>query len=393
MKSQRNFFQMENVCIIGGGPAGLGAALVLSEAGVKVTLVQEARGLGGRACTRMPKGRENPLQFDFGVQMLRLRGPLEKKFKELNVVERWPSDPERLVKIYTKGAHLQMKRMSRNYYVGTPRMSLAFRALAESAGPNLTVVLDRSAQARKTKQKWECTWKRSRPNYGQQKVRGSLAEGQTNVGTGEFDSVILAFEALKIVQGCKSGYKRAKPSATYFIQREAKKIKHHQIRVLMIAFEEPLNLSIDGAEIHGHPRIRWIANNSSKPNRPNGPECWVIHSSVAYGCKCEKRRIHKNEVTKTLKRDFFDLCRQLGAYVFPRVVFTQFARWGACTSSTLRGKSDFVWDEEKKMGACGDWCKRSDDDLYSRVCDAYESGAALAKHMLLKSGNAKATAI
>ena len=89
-----------------------------------------------------------------------------------------------------------------------------------------------------------------------------------------FFSHILKFES-HLIKGCKSGYKQARPSATRYIKTEAKKIKHHQIRVLMLAFDETLNLDIDGAEIHGHPRIRWIANNSSKPDRPSGPECWV----------------------------------------------------------------------------------------------------------------------
>ena len=36
------------------------------------------------------------------------------------------------------------------------------------------VVLDRSAEARKHGNKWKCTWRRSQPNYGQQKVRSKL---------------------------------------------------------------------------------------------------------------------------------------------------------------------------------------------------------------------------
>ena len=41
-----------------------------------------------------------------------------------------------------------------------------------------------------------------------------------------------------------------------------------------------------------------------------------------------------------------------------------------------------MWDERSNMGGCGDWCKKAENDLYSRVCDAYESGVALANHIV-----------
>ena len=54
----------------------------------------------------------------------------------------------------------------------------------------------------------------------------------------------------------------------------------------------------------------------------------VIHSSILYGCECEKKRIPKHKVISVLRNDFFDLCRDLGADYVPRPVFTQYARWG-----------------------------------------------------------------
>jgi len=377
---------IQTVCIIGGGPAGIACGVILAEAGVKVTLIQEARGLGGRACTRMPKGRENPIQFDFGVQMLRLRGPLLEKMLELELVKQWA--PNRLRRFTFQRNEIKTSHMEGEFYVGVPRMSVAFRHLAESAGPNLKVILDRSAQVTsRSMNKTQVMWKRHSANRGQAVVRKSLNDGETRDQCGMFDAVVLAFEALKIVKGCKSGYKKARPSATPYLRKEAKKIRHHQIRVLMIAFEEPIESHFDAAEIRAHKNIRWIANNSSKPDRPDGPQCWVVHSTVQYGGICERQRIHRKEVERTLKKDFFAILRRVGIKYIPRVAFTQIARWGACTSTVLDGTRECVWDPQNRMGGCGDWCKANDiNDLYSRVCDAYESGVAMGNKILEENG-------
>jgi len=246
------------------------------------------------------------------------------------------------------------------------------------------VILDRSAEiTSRSLNQTQVMWKRSRPNRGQAVVRKSLNDGETNEQFGMFDAVVLAFEALKIVRGCKSGYKKARASATPYVRREAQKIKHHQIRVLMVAFERPLNVNFDGAELQNHRTIRWIANNSSKPNRPSGPECWVIHSTNEYGGACERKRIPRHQIEKTLKRDFLSVLDRLGVQRTPRIAFTQVARWGACTSTVLDGTRECVWDAKNQLGACGDWCKQaSPNDLYSRVCDAYESGLAMGKTIL-----------
>jgi len=105
--------------------------------------------------------------------------------------------------------------MGGEFYFGVPRMSVAFRHLAESAGPNLKVILDRSAQVTsRSMNKTQVMWKRHSANRGQAVVRKSLNDGETRDQFGMFDAVVLAFEALKIVKGCKSGYKKARPSAT-----------------------------------------------------------------------------------------------------------------------------------------------------------------------------------
>lgn len=58
--------------IIGAGMAGLSCARRLSDAGLKVTIMEKSRGLGGRLATRRAEGG---LQFDHGVQFVTTKEP------------------------------------------------------------------------------------------------------------------------------------------------------------------------------------------------------------------------------------------------------------------------------------------------------------------------------
>ena len=61
--------------IIGAGMAGLAAAKSLRAAGVRVTLFEKSRGLGGRMSTRRVDG----LQFDHGAQYFTAKGAAFKE--------------------------------------------------------------------------------------------------------------------------------------------------------------------------------------------------------------------------------------------------------------------------------------------------------------------------
>ncbi|CAK0891337.1 unnamed protein product [Prorocentrum cordatum] len=83
-----------SVCVIGGGPAGLGCCAALRGSGVRVTLIQESRGMGGKLCTKFAgPGEDDPtLHFDMGVQLLRPRGALAEALGGEGVAP-WPEDP------------------------------------------------------------------------------------------------------------------------------------------------------------------------------------------------------------------------------------------------------------------------------------------------------------
>lgn len=61
--------QQNNALIIGGGLTGLITATVLQREGIKVTVLDKGRGIGGRLATkRMNRGQPNEGIFDYGTQ-------------------------------------------------------------------------------------------------------------------------------------------------------------------------------------------------------------------------------------------------------------------------------------------------------------------------------------
>ena len=197
------------VCVVGGGPSGLAVCRTLCDAKLPVVLIQESRGLGGKLCTKFVKGKEDPrLHFDMGVQLLR---PLGRFAEELQgVVKPWPL-PGRFKCITCKGdwnkwcIEKSEDLPVDGLVVGIPSMSAIGRHLASKC-EGLEVHVDRTAQVqgrqRKTG-KWSVMWSRAEANVGQIRYRPELAEGKSEASYRNFDAVVLAFEANKILQGAK----------------------------------------------------------------------------------------------------------------------------------------------------------------------------------------------
>merc|ERR1711957_887990 len=111
------------------------------------------------------------------------------------------------------------------------------------------------------------------------------------VGRADFDAVVLAFEANKIVRGCKSGYKMTQPSASPYIQQQARAAKTCQLWNIMIAFDVELPMPWDAANIKGHPALAWVAVDSSKPHRAKVPQCFMAFSTREWAnCKQWSKR-------------------------------------------------------------------------------------------------------
>ena len=359
---------------------------------------------------QFPNGRDDAsLAFDFGVQRLELRPPLLTDLlaaaatQGAALVAPWPAagrhvaiacdtlcEPSatpsgaRLSQVQVRAqvqAQVQVRitvQPDATTVVGCPSFGVIGRALAASC-PELVVHGDRTAHVvgrSRESGKWRVEWHRAKATNGQARARPEL-EADVEGGGGDFDVVLLAFEAKKIAAGCASGYKMVRPSATAHVTRTARTVRHHEQWALMIAFRGATGAPFDAADVSGHGVIQWVANNSSKPGRngsASGLECWVVHTSPAWAARAKWSRA---DVEVHVSAAFCALLAAAGAHV-PPVAFCQSSRWGACTAALAPPATSPgpVWDGDEWMGACGDWSKGT------TVCDAYEAGIALAKLVL-----------
>eukprot|EP00929_Paragymnodinium_shiwhaense_P026831 TRINITY_DN15870_c0_g1_i2.p1 TRINITY_DN15870_c0_g1~~TRINITY_DN15870_c0_g1_i2.p1 ORF type:complete len:478 (+),score=97.08 TRINITY_DN15870_c0_g1_i2:85-1518(+) len=389
--------RQETVCVVGGGPSGLACCRALCDAGLQVTLVQESRGLGGKLCTKYVNGPEDPaLHFDMGVQLLRPQGGLRGALD--GAVKPWPL-PGRFKRIDCSGV---WGRWSINgttdlptegYVVGVPSMSALGRHLAGQC-EGLTIHLDRTAQVRgqdPTTGRWEVEWKREAPTKTQLRYRPELADVPTETSRADFDAVVLAFEANKVVRGCGSGYKMVAPSSTPYIRNcIAGRAKTSQVWNLMVAFDKELPMPFDAATLEGHPSISWVAVNSSKPDRCRVPQCFMVFSTREWA---NWKQWNKREVETALLAEFMELLQRIIERDVPKPCFVLGGRWGNNTETVLtrqrpqgefpmralehyEGKAESVWDSKANMGATGDWTRGFS------VSDAYTSGLELAATLL-----------
>jgi len=115
---------MTHCIIIGAGMAGLMAADKLQAAGVQVTILDKARGVGGRMATR----RVENATFDHGAQYFTAKNPAFQTY-----VDQWVTDG--IVKVWSQGFHLAdgtLKTNNINRYIGVTSMNTITKHLASN---------------------------------------------------------------------------------------------------------------------------------------------------------------------------------------------------------------------------------------------------------------------
>ena len=317
------------VAVIGGGIAGLTCARELARADAKVTLFERSRGLGGRLGTR----RQGRFAFDHGAQFITARSRPFIKYLEVAVraglVNRWTPrilEDERF-----------WESPIDEWLVGQPGMSGAVRPMTRGIELQAGVGVHEVIQSQRG---WELQTDSGRQNA-------------------IFDAVAVAVPA---------------PQALTLLGSHGRAFHHlAEVRMApcwaaMFAFETPVDA---GAEVRRWTRgtLTWAACDSSKPQRPSGPQCWVVHASSEWS------RTHleadAGEVAQLLLREF---ATATGARL-PAPVHLQAHRWRHALVEQPLGLPCLV-DEEIAAGACGDWC------IAPRVEAAFESGRALAHSLL-----------
>lgn len=307
------------VAIVGAGMAGLSCADGLSAIGHEVTLLDKARGPGGRMSTRRIETPLGPVSFDHGAQYFTARDAgfchQVKVWADQGIVARWPlPDPDA--------------------WVGTPGMNAVIKAMAKEHDVHWNVHVDRIERGPEG-------WCLS-------------AGAKTFPG---FDALILAIPA-----------EQALPFLSlhdFSMAREAMLARSQPCWTVMAAFAEPL--PGDQAMLREIGSIGWAARNSAKPGR-SGPEGWVIQA------RPEWSQAHIEDDAEAIgNRLLAELGEALGIGL-PLPVAAVAHRWRYAMSAGLGHGA--LWNARLRLGLCGDWL------LGPRVECAWLSGQHLARTIL-----------
>jgi predicted NAD/FAD-dependent oxidoreductase len=323
------------IAVIGAGIAGLACAREIARADVAVTVFEKARGLGGRLATR----REGNLAFDHGAQYLTARGQAFSRFIDAAThtgsVSAW--------KPRIREDERSWDAPIDDWYVGVPGMSAALRPMSRHVQLQTGVGVH---ELRVGLRGWELV---------------------TDAGTAPrvFDAVAVAVpapQALTLLIPLGRSFQRIAG------------VRMAPCWTAMMSFDAPLDAGAEVRRWTSGP-LSWAACDSSKPGRPGGPQCWVVHASRDWSR--EHLEADAEEVAQALLREF-----SVAAGISPLVPSSLRAhRWRHAFVEQPLGSACIV-DEESAVGACGDWC------VAPRVEAAFVSGRALARSLLSIVGRA-----
>jgi predicted NAD/FAD-dependent oxidoreductase len=319
--------------VIGAGMAGLACANELARADAKVTVFERSRGLGGRLATR----RTGQLAFDHGAQFVTARSRPFGRYAETafraGVLDAWR--PRIMEDDRAWPAPIE------DWWIGQPGMSALVRPLSRNIDVQGGISVHELIPGQRG---WELL----------------TDSGRQNV---TFRAVAVAVPA---------------PQAYSLLGAHGRAFQHiGNVRMApcwtgMFAFDPPIDLGAEARRWTQGP-ITWAACNSSKPGRPGGAQCWVVHATSAWSR--EHLNIDATEAAQLLFRAFAESVGR----PLPRPVHADAHRWRHALVEEPLGLSCLV-DEEMSAGACGDWC------IAPRVEAAFESGRSLAHSLLSMVG-------
>ncbi|MGB7342828.1 MAG: FAD-dependent oxidoreductase [Pirellulaceae bacterium] len=323
------------VAVVGAGLAGLFAARTLADHGVPVTVLDKSRGVSGRMATRRVN---DELSFDHGAQYFTARDPRFVRYVDSwikdGIVAQWDG---RLVELGAGGA-IAAQKEGVNRFVGVPGMNQIGKHLANDLDLQMEQAI---TSITPTGRQW-CL---------------QIDNGTTS---DPFDVVIVncpPIQSQAILEGHSD------------ITQQIASVKMRPCWAMMLICDGLDGLDFDGAFINQGP-LSWIARNSSKPGRTkSSASTWIIHASPDWSDEfvdCEPEEV-KQKMLTALE---FGVGRKV-----ENVTHCVVHRWlYAIPANPLA--AECLWDRDKKLGACGDWCGGP------RVEGAFLSGMAMAGNVL-----------
>ncbi|MDB5643739.1 MAG: hypothetical protein JWN07_3056 [Hyphomicrobiales bacterium] len=310
---------MTTIAIIGAGMAGLAAAQRLRAAGLSCVLFEKSRGFGGRMSTR----RTGDLQFDHGAQYFTARGSdfftQVARWREAGVVAEW----------------------SPGFYVGAPGMTAPARAMA--AGHACVTQAQVSG------------FTRGGDGWTVRDEAGVIEAP----GNGAYAAIVLAVPAPQATPLAASAGAHIPELAA---------ARYAPCIALMLAYPPDIRQPEEPWVRLADPAIAWIANDSSKPGRPDAARTAVVHARPDWS------RSHLEDKPEDLVAPLLERFRAVTG-VSAEPLYASAHRWRYALVEQEAGVA-CLFDAEAMVGACGDWC------LGPRVEAAWDSGCAMADTLI-----------
>jgi len=320
-----------SVAVIGAGIAGLTCARVLTDHGYDVTVFDKGRSPGGRTSTRRV---ESEMAFDHGAQYFTALTPNFLRFVEdliaKGCVARWDGRIVNLEKNTAKEASHQVR------FVGVPGMSSVASHLAEGLSVFREVQID---QIMRNDGAWVL------------KDKGGKLYGP-------YSFLVMALPPPQA----------ASLFGTHPFATKVAGVAMAPCWAVLVAFQDRLKVLWDGAFL-GESSLSWVARNSSKPGRPNGADCWVLHASAEWSSECLE------ETPEIVSSDLLHAFEASVGFSLPKVIYQSAHRWRYSFGADPLGQG-VHFDAKIGLGVCGDWLSGG------QIEGAFLSGTECAKSIL-----------
>lgn len=307
------------IAVVGAGMAGLACADRLVAEGHAVTLLDKARGPGGRMSTRRLDTPLGQVAFDHGAQYFTARDPAFQQqtldWLAEGVVARWTA-------------------AAADAWVGTPGMSAVIKAMAR---------------------RHDVRWATQVERIERRSDGWFLAAGETRFEG--FDAVLLAVPAEQSVP-----FLATQDEAMADV---ARRVRTKPCWTALFAFASPVPGGTDLVRQTGS--IGWAARNSAKPGR-SGPEGWVVQATADWS------EAHLEDDPASVQAQLLAELSAVLRETLPATVIAAAHRWRYAMSPGL--DRDVLWNPQVRLGACGDWL------LGPRIECAWLSGRQLAARVM-----------
>lgn len=315
------------VVVIGAGMCGLTAARELSIRGINVTVVEKARGPGGRMSTR----RSLMACFDHGAQYFTVRDERFRRqvdaWREKGVANRWDA---RIGSF--EGSTIKPTSTKYGRFVGVPGMSAPCRSMAEQ-------LID-------CRFEWQAKSVERKAGYWH--LSNLLNE---SIAT---DVLLLTAPPDQSNQLLSS---IVTPLST-------EQIDMQPCWAAMVVFDRSPLPDWDGVFVNGGP-LSWLARQASKPGRPV-VESWVLHASPEWSAQ------HIDKKPSWVCDTLIEAILKLPGATPAKAMASDAHLWRYALAGSP-SSAGALTDAKARLVLAGDWCHGS------RVEGAFLSGLAAAE--------------